>query len=350
MKKSFMKKTAVALLSVSMLMATACNSKIDVKYDYNVEDYVQLGQYENISVQVDKTSIENELIESKIKKDVEDNTTYTEVDRGAIASDQILVTYTATSSGSSLSGLTNTDGKTMILGTDTLGLELDELDQALYGMTAGQTKILIVDIPEDYSSDLYKGTSVVFELTMQTVAQANVPMITNAYVKETFGYDTVEEYRQSIKESLETDINSKVENKIQEDVLSSLQDTFKISSYPDSLMEETRSRLETSIGFYADFSNLSKEEYCQKQYGLSFDDFVKKSAAQQLIMEAIVKDRNMTMREYDYKGSIDDFAADNGYSNADTFVEKYGKDKIVKAMLVQKAQDYVIEHANISYK
>ena len=31
-------------------------------------------------------------------------------------------------------------------------------------------------------------------------------------------------------------------------------------------------------------------------------------------------------------------------------VEKYGKDKIVKAMLVQKAQDYVIEHANISYK
>ena len=59
---------------------------------------------------------------------------------------------------------------------------------------------------------------------------------------------------------------------------------------------------------------------------------------------------NMTMREYDYKGSLDDFAADNGYSNADTFVEKFGKDKIVKAMLVQKAQDYVIEHANIAYK
>ena len=89
-----------------------------------------------------------------------------------------------------------------------------------------------------YSNTVYAGTKVVFELTMQTVSQPNVPMLTNAYVKETFGYDTIEEYRQSIKESLETDINSKVENKIQEDVLSSLQDTFKISSYPDSLMEE----------------------------------------------------------------------------------------------------------------
>ena len=345
-----MKKTAVVLLSATMLMATACNSNIDVKYDYNVDDYVQVGQYENISVQVDKTAIENDLIESKIKKDVEDNTTYTEVDRGAMASDQILVTYTATSSGGTLSGLTNTDGTTMILGTDTLGLELDELDQALYGMKAGETKVLVVTIPEDYSTELYAGNRVVFELTMQTVAQANVPMITNAYVKETFGYDTVEEYRQSIKDSLESDINSKVEDKIQEDVLASLQDTFKISGYPDSLMEEIKSRLETSVGFYADFSSLSKDEYCQKQYGLSFDEFVQKSVAQQLIMEAIVKDQKMSIREYDYKGDLDDFAAENGYSNEDTFVEKFGKDKIVKAMLVQKAQDYVIEHANVEYK
>lgn len=350
MKKSFLKKTAVVVLSATMLMATACNSNIKVKYDYNVEDYVQVGQYENIAVEVDRTSIENELIEKKIKQDVTDNTTYTEVSRGAMDSDQILVTYTATSSGATLSGLTNTDGTTMILGTDTLGLELDELEQALYGMTAGQTKVLIVDIPEDYSTELYRGQRVVFELTMQTVAQANVPMITNAYVKETFGYDTVEEYRESIKESLQSDIDLKVDDAIQEDVLATLQDTFKVTGYPDSLMDEVTSRLQDSIGFYADFSNLSKDEYCQQQYGISFDDFVKKSVTQQLIMEAIVKDQNISMREYDYKGELDDFASANGFSNESTFEEKYGKDKIVKAMLVQKAQDYVIDHANVTYK
>ena len=217
-------------------------------------------------------------------------------------------------------------------------------------MTAGQTKVLIVDIPEDYSTELYRGQRVVFELTMQTVAQANVPMITNAYVKETFGYDTVEEYRESIKESLQSDIDSKVDDAIQEDVLATLQDTFKVTGYPDSLMDEVTSRLQESIGFYADFSNLSKDEYCQQQYGISFDDFVKKSVTQQLIMEAIVKDQNISMREYDYKGELDDFASANGFSNESTFEEKYGKDKIVKAMLVQKAQDYVINHANVTYK
>ena len=84
--------------------------------------------------------------------------------------------------------------------------------------------------------------------------------------------------------------------------------------------------------------------------GMSYDDFIKKSAAQQLIMEAIVKDQKFSMREYDYKGDLDEFAGDNGYSDENAFVEKFGKDSVVKAMLVQKAQDYVIEHANIAYK
>ncbi|MFQ8900956.1 MAG: hypothetical protein ACLR7D_02645 [Lachnospira eligens] len=64
-------------------------------------------------------------------------------------------------------------------------------------------------------------------------------------------------------------------------------------------------------------------------------------------MEAIVKDQKFSMREYDYKGDLDEFAGDNGYSDENAFVEKFGKDSVVKAMLVQKAQDYVIEHANI---
>ena len=49
-----------------------------------------------------------------------------------------------------------------------------------------------------------------FELTVQTVSQPNVPMLTNAYVKETFGYDTIEEYRASVKDSLASTIDSRL--------------------------------------------------------------------------------------------------------------------------------------------
>ena len=79
MRKSFLRKASIVLLSATMLMATACNKEIEVKYDYNVNDYVQLGKYEDIAVTVDKTSIENQLVDDKIAEDIENNTTYSSV-------------------------------------------------------------------------------------------------------------------------------------------------------------------------------------------------------------------------------------------------------------------------------
>ena len=256
MRKSFLRKASIVLLSATMLMATACNKEIEVKYDYNVNDYVQLGKYEDIAVTVDKTSIENQLVDDKIAEDIENNTTYSEVSRGAVDGDQILVTYVATSSGSQSTGLSNTDGVTMILGKDKLGLDIEELDEALYGMKAGETKVMVIDLPETYSNTVYAGTKVVFELTVQTVSQPNVPMLTNAYVKETFGYDTIEEYRASVKDSLASTIDSKVDDEIQKQVLSTLQDTCKVSGYPDTLLSTLRDRL-VIVHYETDMTSLS---------------------------------------------------------------------------------------------
>ena len=46
-----------------------------------------------------------------------------------------------------------------------------------------------------------------------------------------------------------------------------------------------------------------------------------------------------------YKGDLESFADKMGFTNKDSFVEKYGKDKIVRAMLLQKAQDVVMNSA-----
>ena len=350
MKKNILKKMTVAALSVACLLTTACNTVIKVSYDYNVDDYVELGQYENIKVTVDKSSIEAKRVEAKIKSDTEDNTTYTEVSRAAVEEDQLLVSYSATIGGTSADGLTNTDGTTMILGKDSLPLNLTELDEALYGMKAGETKVIIVNIPEDYSNDYYAGAKAVFELSVQTVAQPNVPMITDAYVKEAFGYDTVAEYKTHVKEAVASDVEDDVNAEIEKLVLSSLQETCKVSDIPEALLEELNTRYEESIGFYANYVQVSRDEYCMDLYDCTFEEYVKKSAKQQLIMEAIIKDLNIEIREYDYNGDLKLFAGENGYSNEKSFEEKFGKDSIVKAMLVQKAQDYVIDHADVEYK
>ena len=86
-------------MAVSMLMVTACNSKIKVDYGYNPTDYVELGDYKGITADVDVTAITNKVVEDKISEQMDDQTTYTDVNRGAQKSDKVTFSYSGTSGG-----------------------------------------------------------------------------------------------------------------------------------------------------------------------------------------------------------------------------------------------------------
>lgn len=326
-----------------MLATTACNTKIKVNYDVKASDYVKLGQYKGITVSVDTDSIENKLIEAKIKNQQTDNTTYTEVTRGAIDGDQLTMDFTGTISGTQVDGFSSED-YTLVLGTDTF--IIDGFTDALYGMQAGETKVVTLTVPEDFEDEPeYAGRKIVYEINMTTVEQPNVPMVTDAYVKETYGYDTVAEYRQSIKDDIQETIDEQIEDAQKEAVLTKLQENCEVLGYPEQYMADKQTELEKSISFYAMMQGFSNDEYCQNTFNLSFDEYVKKAVVQDLIFQAIIEQENLSITEYEYKGDLEAFADSRGYSSKDTFVEKYGKETIVKAMLLQKAQDIIMDSA-----
>lgn len=344
MKKNIIKKIGAVFMTTALLITTtACNTKIDVDFGANASDYVKLGQYKGITVSVDMQGIEDGLIEKKIKNDVSVNTTYEEVNREAREEDQVNVDFTASIGGEQVSGFSNEDYD-LILGTDTF--VVDGFIDALYGMTAGQTKVVTLTVPETFQdAPEYAGRKIVFEITMNAVEQPNVPMITDAYVQEYFSYNTVAEYRQSIKDEIQETIDEQIEEAKKEAVLTKLQDNCEITGYPEEYLANKQSELDNSIKFYSLMQNMSNDEYCQKTFGMSFDEYVKRSVAQDMIFQTIIAQENLTITEYQYKGDLESFAAEMGFTNKDSFVEKYGKDKIVKAMLIKQAQDIVIDNA-----
>ena len=262
-----------------MVTAVACNTKIKVNFEAKASDYVKLGQYKGITVSVDEQAIENELIEKKVQNDLTSNTTYDEVSREARDKDQVTVDFTGTIGGEEVSGFSNED-YSLILGTDTF--VIDGFIDALYGMSAGQTKVVI---------------------------------------------------------------DEQIEDAKKEAVLTKLQQNCEITGYPEEYLSSKQSELETSIKFYALMQGLSNDEYCQKSFGISFEEYVKRAVAQDLIFQSIIEQEDLSITDYEYKGDLESFADKMGFTNKDSFVEKYGKDKIVRAMLLQKAQDVVMNSA-----
>ncbi len=351
MKKNILTKCiAAALMAVTLTTTiTACNKKIDVDMGYKASDYVTLGDYKNIDVEIDKTSIENQCIEDAIKEDQQDNTTYSDVDRGAVKTDKILFNVNATYAGLTIADL-SANGQTLILGVDSFPLNIDGVEEMLYGMKPGDVNIKIITLPENYPNTTYAGANVVFEVTMTEVAQAQVPMVTDAYVKQYYGYDTVQEYREHIKEEVTNDVNEKVDDAKKEAVLTKLTEICNVSDIPQSLYDEKTEQFNTSINFYATLMGKSNDEYCQTNFNMTFDEYVRKSCEQRLILEAIIESEDLKMTEYRYKGDLDDFASANGFSKGSLMEDKYGKNTICIGMLVEEAQQLVLDNAKVEYK
>ena len=343
-KTGLLKRAGVAVMTAALMVtAVACNTKIKANLEAKARIYVKLGQYKGITVSVDEQAIENELIEKKVQNDLTSNTTYDEVSREARDKDQVTVDFTGTIGGEEVSGFSNED-YSLILGTDTF--VIDGFIDALYGMSAGQTKVVILTVPEDFEdAPEYAGSRIVYNITMKKVEQPNVPMITDAYVQEYFSCNTVAEYRQSIKDDIQETIDEQIEDAKKEAVLTKLQQNCEITGYPEEYLSSKQSELETSIKFYALMQGLSNDEYCQKSFGISFEEYVKRAVAQDLIFQSIIEQEDLSITDYEYKGDLESFADKMGFTNKDSFVEKYGKDKIVRAMLLQKAQDVVMNSA-----
>ncbi len=344
MRKNIFKKILAGVSLVAMLGSlTACNTKIKVEYEYDASQYVTLGEYKGIEVSIDRAAIEEQVINDKIEEDILTYTEYTEVKREAMEEDRVTVTFTGTIGGSTVDGFSG-ENNTYTLGTDTF--VIDGFMDALYGMKSGEEKIVTLTIPEDFEQNTeYAGKKIVYEITMSKVEQVTTPMLTDAFVKDAFNIDTVTEYKETLKKNLASTIDSRVADKKKELVLLKLQETATISGYPEEFLQKKTEEYDKTISFYAMMQGYTNDQYCQKNYGVNFDEYVKRSVVQDAIIQLVIKQEKLYITEYEYKDQIEPFALEQGFSNKDSMLEKYGKNDVVKTMLYKKAQNIVIDSA-----
>jgi len=343
MKKRILKSTCIAIAIISSIgVVTGCNKKLDVKFDCNASDYVTLGEYKGIPVSVDQDAIIKSYVDKKVQSDLDTVTTYAAVNRVSQVDDQMTLTFTGTIAGETIDGFSS-DSYSLILGKDTF--KVPGFVDALYGLKTGDTKVAVLTVPDPFTDEPdYAGKRIVYDITVTKVEAPVVPQITDAYVQKNFSYNTVAEYKAALQASMQVDIDKETKDKKKEIALLAILNNAQVIGYPEDILNTKKEELNKSILFYSSMYGMTVEEYCQSRYKVSFDDYAKKSLVQSLVLQEIIEKENLSIDEYYYKGNIAAFASTNGYTDADAFVKKYGKDFIVKNMLIQKAEEFVMDN------
>jgi len=347
-----MKKKGLILFMCSILaLAGACKS--GTTSGLKASDYVTLGKYKGIEVTVDRVEITDELVEMAIEDHRKSNATVEEVTgRAVMKGDIVNIDFVGMMDGVAFDG-GSAQGVDLEIGS---GQFIPGFEDGLIGANIGDTVSINLNFPEVYQNnpDL-AGKPVVFNVTINSIAAAMVPELTDEYVKEFTEYDSVQAFKDATKQQLQEISDENYEADLMNVVLNKLIEEATFSSIPQSLLD-----------FHADTYRNFMEQQVMLTYGVTLDEyleylgmtrddfeqvvsrFAEGQAKAELVEKAIADSEKIKISEKDYKEMLPQYMSDRGVSTEENLRKNETKEQTKENMRRIKAMDLVIDQAVVT--
>ncbi|WP_028242667.1 trigger factor [Pseudobutyrivibrio ruminis] len=374
---------ALALATAMVFSITACGkseSKDDATKDtkteasksdeieYDVDELVTLGDYKGIEVTVEG---EYEYSDEGFDKYVED----TIAQAGIFAEDKsqkevkedsiVNVDYVGSQDGVAFDGGSAEDQTLDVANNCTAGTTqgfIDGFTAGLVGHKVGEEVAYEVTFPKEYGNADLAGQTVIFTFQVNYIAKpiSSKKELTDDVVSEKFGYDTVDKYMDSLKESYQSKLESNLKNDTETAVLNAIINNSKVAEIPDDLLQ---ARVDLIIAMqdrqYQAYGTTLKDYIASMGYDYDEEiakltENIKESTKTELILEAIAKTEGMKVDEKDYSDFISNLYTQMGYKDETSFYDDYsvkgysGEKYFRLAYLTEKAKDFCIENAVVN--
>ncbi len=305
--------------------------------DYKVEKYVKLNDYMNMTVELSQDySVTDEAIQSYIEYLMSQYPSYEVSDKKTVEDGDIVnIDYVGKVDGEEFSGGSAT-GQHLTIGS---GSFIDGFEDGLIGVNVGDTVDLNLKFPDDYSNNTdLAGKDVVFTVTVNSIdteKEMTYDDLTDEYVSENFsnsGITTVDGLKSQVSSGLESQSYSNKMSEIQSAVLTKLLDECEVT-LPDGLLDQRISEYKARVNKAVEESGESFEDYMgmtEDDFNDQVSDYIEESLKQELILEAIVKDQNISISEKNFETFVDSYVSQYGISDRDTFYEEYGGEDYVR--------------------
>lgn len=358
-----MKKKLVILLAAvgTLSILGGCGSDKKSTTEYDASDYVTLGDYKGMEVKLDSNY---EVTDEDVKNYIETTVfnrypAYEDLDKSIVENgDFVNIDYEGLKDGVAFDGGT-AQGTVLEIGSNTF---IDGFESGLIGANVGDTVALNLTFPENYQSTDLAGQAVVFNVTVNKIVNKvdmTYETITDQYVIDNFsswGYETVQDLKDGIKEQLTQSNESGKEQDTQTAVIEKLQEICTVNSLPDGVLDERvkeyKEEMEKSL---KEDYNMGIEEYLtainqtQEEFDTEITDYMKQNLEMELILTAIADKEKIEVDEEGYKEYINNIISSGNYESEEALMEEYGEDYVKTVYRNNKAMDMIRENAVVTY-
>ena len=326
--------------------------------DIDITKYVTLGNYKGLSVSVNETAVTDEEI-----KEAEENslarltTTKPVTGRAVREGDTVNIDYEGKKDGVAFQGGT-AKGYDLKIGSGTV---IDGFEDGLIGANTGDTKELHLTFPEDYHSADLAGQDVVFTVKINSISEDDIPVLNDETAKKLDpDVSTAKEYRDKLKEALQTTKTAAARTQAYNELFTQVQDSSDIAvgdAIPEWLVEQNKAdekeNFEASLAAYGMDLNtyLTQQGMTEADFDKTLEAYAQSIARQQLLVQALAKAENISISDADVEAQYKEDAATYGYSDAEGFkaaVKAQGQEDSFKdAVLTRKVQEMLFKNAKV---
>ena len=311
--------------------------------EYDASEYVTLGEYKDLTVEVTPVEVTDEQVMDKIASETKQTLTEGTVESG----DTVNIDYVGKIDGEEFDG-GSAEGYDLEIGSCTF---IDGFEDGIIGMQVGDTKDLELKFPEDYHSTDLAGKDVVFTVTVNSISR--VPELTDEVADSVVEGMTAEAYQESVRQDLEDQAKESQKTEAEQKLLQAVYENATIDGYPEENLQYTIKRAKDYYEWLASMYGMSLDDYL-KNYGMTQDEFneqiqpvAEEALGEEMTLLAIAKEENIEVSDEEYEAGLARYAEAQGMDDPSNLEEAYGENYIKNSLLQEKVLEFLYENATI---
>ncbi|RGY99226.1 trigger factor [Clostridium sp. AM58-1XD] len=304
---------------------TEATSEAETSEDLEIKGDVKLGEYKNIEVTKQNTTVTDEELQTTVDSYIKANPDYVEVDRPAKEGDTVNIDYVGMKDGVAFEGGT-AEGQDLVLGS---GSFIDGFEEGLIGATKGQELSLDLTFPEEYPNnpDL-AGKAVVFDVTVNTIEEKHDAVLNDDFVKKVSNeeFTDVDSWKEDLRSQLVQQKEDEAKTMKQSEILQAVVEGSEFSGIEESVKaqyEQQLSQSENMAAIYgmklADIAAMYQME--EQEYKDFLYTQVENSVKIQLVLKEIAKQENIQVTDEDRQK----VAEENQAESVEQLLEQLGE-------------------------
>jgi len=231
---------------------------------------------------------------------------------------------------------------------------IDTFEDQLVGLNIGDKKDVVVTFPADYHAKELAGKPATFKVEIKNIRERIMPELNEEFVSNSTEFETVEEYKNSIKDRLTKEANEKAEIELDNDILDDIIDRTEFVA-PSVMIDEEFNRQMHGMEHQMKYQGLTLEDYA-KYVGKTLEEIkedVKKASARNVkaraVLEKLIKDEKLDDIQADIDNKIAEMAKNMGKKLED-FKKEVNNDmvnQIANEILMKKLIAFLHENNEI---